>query len=244
MTITGSDIDEVLYKACKKLKNAKEYSPRGMKTKELLQETLVIENPERCIITNPARKLSRKYIDKEIEWYLSGDKSIDKIKEYASMWKRIADEKGNVNSNYGEIIFFQELENFEGSQWDWVKQSLLKDQDSRQALINFNQTKHKYLGVLDFPCTLTIQYLIRDNRLISITNMRSNDLVYGFGNDFPFFSYLQQRLLKELNESGLELELGQNIHTAGSLHVYEKHYKMLEKIIESYESSDIKSGEL
>ena len=89
--IVGKDIDEVLYKVCKKLKNAKEYSPRGQKTKELIQETLIIKNPKKCIITNPARKLSQIYLDKELEWYLSGDKNIKMIAPYASMWTRIAD---------------------------------------------------------------------------------------------------------------------------------------------------------
>ncbi|KKK81244.1 hypothetical protein LCGC14_2815440 [marine sediment metagenome] len=142
------------------------------------------------------------------------------------------------------MIWFQKLEKFSGNQWGWVLDSLIKDKDSRQALINFNQPKHKYNGVKDFPCTLSIQYLIRDNQLISITNMRSNDLVYGLGNDFPFFSYLHQRLHKQLKEVYPELGLGKIIHTAGSLHTYEKHYKMMDNIIDEYNVHEHKSAEL
>jgi len=242
--IIGGDIDNVLYKACKKLKHAQEYSPRGQKTKELIQETLIIQDSKKCITTNPARKLSREYLDKELEWYLAGDKNIEKIAPYASMWSRIADENNEVNSNYGEIIFKQELENYDGSQFDWVINSLEKDRDSRQAVINFNQPKHKREGVLDMVCTLNTQYVIRNNNLIAITNMRSNDLIYGFGNDFPFFSYIHQQVQKKLQEDGLEVKLGMNIHTVGSLHVYEKHFPMVDKIIEEYEKGGIISDEL
>jgi len=233
--IIGNDIDEVLYKACKKLKKVKEYSPRGQKTKELIQEQIIIKNPNKCFVKNKARKLSEEYIKKEMEWYLSGNKNVKEIGKYAKMWKIIADENNEANSNYGEIIFFQKLENYNGNQWDWIKESLIKDNDSRQAIINFNQPKHKKEGVKDFVCTETIQYLIRNNKLISICNMRSCDLIYGFCNDIPFFSYLQIRLLKELNNKGLKIKLGKMYHTSGSLHVYEKHYSMLENIINEYE---------
>ncbi len=242
--IFGQDIDEVLYRACIKLKHARETSPRGFKTKELIQETLVIENPKKCVITNPARKFSLKYLEEELKWYMSGDKSIKNIGEHASLWKKIADKDGNVNSNYGEIIFKQELDGYNGSQWDWVIESLTNDKDSRQALININQPKHKYPGVKDFPCTLSIQYLIRDDSLVSITNMRSNDLVYGFGYDFPFFSFLQQKLHKELKKTYPFLQLGVNVHTAGSLHTYEKHYEMMDNIIKEYTEHSFKSDEL
>ena len=235
--ISGKNIDEVFYKICKKLKVAKEYFPRGQKTKELIQETIVIENPADCVVKNPARKLSLDYLKKEMEWYLSGNKNIKEIGKTAEIWNKIANKDGTVNSNYGEIVFKQKLESFNGSQWDWVVSSLLKDSDSRQAVINFNQTKHKQDGVKDFVCTLSIQYLIRENKLISICNMRSNDIIYGFCNDLPFFSYLQKRLLNELNKEGLNLKLGKMYYTVGSLHVYEKHFKMINNIINEYENS-------
>jgi thymidylate synthase len=51
---------------------------------------------------------------------------------------------------------------------------LLNDKDSRQAVINFNQPKHKQKEVKDFPCTETLTFLIRDNKLEVINKMRSN----------------------------------------------------------------------
>jgi len=230
MIIKAKNIDEALYKTSKELLNAPEYFPRGRKTKELIQVKIEIENPLDCIIKNKARKLSLHYLDAEMKWYLSGDRSIDKIKDKASLWQQVADKEGNVNSNYGYIVFKKPLKNFEGSQYDWVIHSLNKDKDSRQALINFNESEYKDILTKDFVCTINTQYLIRENKLIGITNMRSNDLIYGFSYDFPFFSFLQNKIAKELN-----VDIGKNIHTAASMHVYERHFKMLENIVEEYE---------
>lgn len=244
MIIEGKDIDEVLYKTSKELLNAAEYSPRGFKTKELIKPQLIIENPNYCIITNKARKFSNKYLKAELEWYLSGEKSIDKIKHCASMWEKIKNTDGTANSNYGEIVFKQRLENFDGNQFDWVIKKLKDDKDSRQAIINYNQTKHKYDLNKDFVCTIDTQYLIRNDKLISFNDMRSNDLIYGFSYDFPFFSYLHNEIYNELKKTFPELKSGRIIHTPTSLHVYEKHFKMLEDIIKEYENNDIQSKEL
>lgn len=242
--ILAKDADQAIYKVCKKLQRAPEYSPRGQKTKEIMQQTIQIANPKYAIINNEARKLSRSYLQHELDWYKSGDKSVEKIGEYASLWKRIADENGEVNSNYGEIVFKQTLEKLEGNQFDWVVDSLKSDKDSRQAIINFNQPKHKYDNVKDFPCTINTQYMIRDNKLVGITNMRSNDAIFGFGNDIPFFGWLQNQVLVSLKKDTPQLKMGPMYHTAGSLHVYEKHFKMMDNIVNEYERNKPKSSSI
>ncbi|MAG38112.1 hypothetical protein CMI45_01870 [Candidatus Pacearchaeota archaeon] len=123
IVIQGADIDEVFYKVARELLRAREYSPRGLKTKELVMPMLIIENPERCVITNPARRLNIDYLQAELDWYLSFDKNVEGIKDYASMWEKLADLEGCVNSNYGEIVFEQELENYSGNQYEWALES-------------------------------------------------------------------------------------------------------------------------
>ena len=39
-------------------------------------------------------------------------------------------------------------------------------------------------------------------------------------------------MLNELNQSGANLELGKYFHHAGSLHVYDRHYEMVDSISE------------
>jgi len=245
MEIKGKDIDEVLSKTCFKLKNQRIIKPRGLETKELIQQTLRILYPDKCIVTNLERHLSLQYLGAEILWYLSGDKTTEKIEKYASMWRHLKGKNGEVNSNYGEIIFFQNLENYNGSQFDWVISSLKEDKNSRQAIINFNQPKHKKKGTLDFVCTETEQFLIRNNKLLQIVNMRSNDLIYGFCYDMPFFSLVQQKVLAKLkNKIYPNLELGEYIHTCGSLHIYQRHFQLLDDIVNEYARNQLPSQTL
>jgi thymidylate synthase len=61
--------------------------------------------------------------------------------------------------------------------------------------------------------------------------MRSNDAVYGFCNDVFAFSLFQQLMLNELNLRGMNLKLGHYHHHAGSFHIYEQHYTMMDEVL-------------
>ena len=61
--------------------------------------------------------------------------------------------------------------------------------------------------------------------------MRSNDIIFGLCNDVFTFCMFQQLMLNELNIRGAEVDLGSYYHHAGSLHLYERHFSMAEKII-------------
>ena len=78
-------------------------------------------------------------------------------------------------------------------------------------------------GRSDFMCTNAVQYLIRENRLHAVVQMRSNDVVFGYRNDYAWQSHVMDKLCNELN-----VERG-NIHwNVGSLHVYERHFDLVD----------------
>jgi len=243
MIITGKDFDEVFKKGAIVLHNLPEIEVRGSITKELINATIEITNPLNVVLSNPHRKLSLDYLESEMEWYASGSLDSSWIGTKASMWNSIANPDGTVNSNYGYFAFHQQIpsENCK-NQFEWVTESLIKDENSRQAIINFNQPYHKYDTNKDFVCTETMQFFIREKKLIGIVNMRSCDLVYGAGYDIPFFSYLMVKVLEELKETYPYLELGTLYHNSGSLHVYSRHFKMVSDIINDpqiYESTSV-----
>ena len=151
----------------KLLSSGDEYSPRGLKTKELINVFCTLENPKKSICTLKDRKLSRKYLNAELDWYRSGDLSIENIKRYSSMWEKISDEYGMVNSNYGYLAKHFKCNNYI-TQFGWCVQQLYEDPHSRRALINYNNPDHKYNGVKDFPCTISQQFYVRNNKLVSL----------------------------------------------------------------------------
>ena len=72
-------------------------------TKALFNVGFTISNPLDNIITNEERNFNIDYAEAEWKWYLSGDNNIDKLGELygkvPEIWKRMADNAGNVNSN-------------------------------------------------------------------------------------------------------------------------------------------------
>jgi len=213
-----------------------ETAPRGMKIRENLFTSFAITNPRDRLLYIPDRKFSLQYVMAEILWYLSGNNETAWISNYSSFWKDISDDGVTANSAYGARIYKvhpYQVHNLNGGgvvsglpQWDYVKQELTKDPDSRRAVIHIRQPQDSYLAQKDVPCTLSLQFFIRDKKLHMIVQMRSNDLILGTALDVPAFTFMQELMALELG-----VDVGTYYHTSNSMHVYERHYDMCEKIL-------------
>ena len=63
-----------------------------------------------------------------------------------------------INSNYGYYVFKKKTQ--EGkSQLQWVRENIIENQETRQAVININEIEHKK-PTKDFPCTLGLVFHI------------------------------------------------------------------------------------
>jgi thymidylate synthase len=225
--IEAADTNEAFKKICQALlTDGQSSSPRGQLTLELRNAWVSIENPGDGVCTLPARATDIEYLNGELAWYLSGSLNVADIEKHSKFWTKLADTNGTVNSNYG---FLALIEKHAGkSQLEWVIDSLKDDPDTRQAVINYNQPRHKYKGNKDFVCTLTQEFRAADNKLDSHVHMRSNDLIFGLTYDLPWFVGLQRRAAKEAG-----LEVGSYSHQASSLHIYERHFEMARLIADS-----------
>ena len=210
---------------------------RGTKQREILFHHICIEDPTALTIAPPLRRFKPVYAIAEWLWYLSKDKNVKNIGKFAETWLNIQDEQGEAESNYGEYIFGEQT-GLLGTQWRWVTQELLRDRDTRRATISINQPYHKNKNPLDYPCTNNIHFFIRDNQLHLGVNMRSNCAIFGFCNDVWTFCMFQQLMLNELNDCGANLTLGRYYHSAGSFHVYERHWKMQDTILANYRKNN------
>ena len=205
-------------------------SPRGMKIFEMMNAALVIEDPSFCLYENERRSSQFKYIAAELVWYFTGRKDTDFITPYAKFWKQIENEDGSVNSAYGNLIFTETLQDGR-NQYRWALDSLIKDKDSRQAIMHFNKPHHQTEGHKDFVCTLNGIFHIRENKLHFTVDMRSNDLILGTPTDVAFFCLLQMQMLEHLRKYYPTLELGTYTHIAHSLHLYERHFDLVGEML-------------
>lgn len=222
--VKGNSANELFVNVANEMLTSGHYNnPRGLKTLELSDAWLTLYNPKDNIVSLTSRSMSMDYLLGEQEWYNSGSLSAKDIGKHSKFWLKLADKDGNVCSNYGLLT---KIDKYNGkSQLDWCIESLLKDSNSRQAVMNYNQPRHKFDGNKDFVCTLSQQFVKRDGCLDSIVMMRSNDLVYGLTYDLPWFCNLQVEVSEKTG-----IPLGNYHHYATSLHVYEGHFGMLESI--------------
>jgi thymidylate synthase len=206
--------------------NGMETAPRGMKVKELLGYSFKID-PRDNIITIPGFETNIEYAKEELEWYYSGSNRIDYSPKIQKVWSRYSDDGITVNSNYGHRVFGHKPGYI--NQWDWTKNKLTEDKDSRQAVININDITDKFNPTKDFPCTMNIQAFIRDDKLHWVVGMRSNDIFLGLRNDAYCFTEMQKKMAAELS-----VGVGEYIHNAGSMHLYEKNFDKVQNLLGDY----------
>jgi thymidylate synthase len=211
-----------------------ETRPRGMTIKENCDVALVIDNPLSCLYENTVRSSQLKYIAAELLWYFMGRNDVGYISKFAKFWESIQNDDGTVNSSYGHLLFANPNEHG-FMQYEWAVNSLLKDKDSRQAVLHFNLPSHQRDGNKDFVCTMYGIFQIRENKLNFTVSMRSNDVILGLPTDIAFFVTLQSQMLFHLvthgGEEFRELELGTYTHIANSFHLYERHFDLVDRMI-------------
>ena len=196
----------------------------GVKTIEIIGATFLAD--EDYIVREP----NYDYIVRELEWYESTSRNVNDIPGVVpAIWQSIATKDGMINSNYGWCVWSDE--NF--NQYENVLKELRANPDSRRATMIYNRpSMHQDYdrdGMNDFMCTFANSFFIRDNKLISHYIMRSNDAVFGYGNDVAWARYVQKKLARDL-----EVLPGDLIWTSANIHVYERHFSALEKMIETH----------
>jgi thymidylate synthase len=183
-------------------------------------------------------EINDDYIQRELEWYLSMSLYVNDIPgAVPKIWKDVSSRDGKINSNYGYLMFSSE--NF--CQYENVLMELTRSPNSRRAVAIYTRpTMHSNWcvdGMSDFICTNAVQYLIRDGALEVVVQMRSNDVVYGYRNDYAWQRYVQDKLVYDYNcgtKKADKIVPGNITWQVGSLHVYERHYSLVEKYIQQH----------
>lgn len=194
----------------------------GCKTIQILGASFIADEP------TIFGKVNQQYIDAEINWYKLGSTNIHDI-DYdptPAAWQYTADNNGEINSNYGRLInsplYFNQYNN--------AKEELERNSNSRRATMVYTRPsiweEYQDNGKNDFICTNAVSFYINSlsSQVDCVVQMRSNDAVYGYKNDYAWHEYVLNKLSNDLGyDSGLIYWQVQN------LHIYERHFKYLER---------------
>lgn len=168
-------------------------------------------------------KVNEDYVAREMKWYLTESLNVNDIEgKVPEAWRRAASSKGEINSNYGWMVFSEE----NGYQYRNCFEELLENPESRRAVMIYNRPtmwkEYDRDGMSDFVCTFAHQYFIRNGKLDVSVTMRSNDVVFGYKNDRAWADYVLKNLARDLG-----VDPGSIYWHAGSLHVYERHFNLI-----------------
>lgn len=258
---TFDNIHQAYQEVLKDVRDNYDYrcSPRGQDVREIVDYQFRILNPKAEPIVTRDDERNQKiisYTKKECDLYDSCSNKVEDFMKASKFWGKIANPDGTVNSAYGYLIWkkksfgnaayenetikFDELNGVKNAEvkeavmrtpWEWAKESLIKDKDTRQAFLKFSLPEHQWMGNKDQTCTMHANFLIRENRLNLSVVMRSNDVVLGLAYDMPWFISLIYKMVDELLPYYPDLEVGSYTHCAHSFHMYERNIETVNKML-------------
>lgn len=194
-----------------------ETAPRGERTVEVLGASLTFRNPADTLPVGTGRGVVKQLAATETLQLIGGLHDPKTLVAAAPHFANYLDTDGKQRAPYGPRLY---------DQLPIAIQRLREDPDSRQAqVVIWDPREDNKPGLHDYPCTTSIQFLIRENELHMQVHMRSNDFWLGLPYDAFMFTQLQQTVANILG-----LDLGAYRHSAASLHIYEKHLDQADEL--------------
>lgn len=213
------------------MEQGEEVSPRGQRTKEVRNATIILTDPTKAIPAKVGRKLNMKIGAVETTQLIAGVSSAMQLNTVSKNAFEAYMNHGRLVGAYGPRLYPQ-MEN--------VVRMICRDPDTRQAAAlvwRGDETDLALLGNKDVPCTVALSWNVRNGKLNASTVMRSNDVFLGVAYDFWMFTRLQMTLAWALG-----LEVGDYRHHAISLHAYERDWDKVDEFVIDPEEPKLPGG--
>ena len=194
---------------------------RGYETKEIISNIAMI-NMKNPLLTLEKRKICYRFAFAEAAWILSGDNHCEPMQSFSKTIGNFSDDEEFFAGAYGPKIL---------DQLPYIIDCFKRDLGTRQAVINI--WRERPYPSKDIPCTLSIQFFIRDNILHIVDNMRSSDAWLGVPYDWFNFSMLGAYVTLLLKQTlNIGLSLGNLYFHAASSHIYNNGFKYTNSDVE------------
>lgn len=199
------------------LENGEETAPRGMKTREIEDAVICIDDIYNTLPLYVERGTVAGIGAVEALQLLGGVTAPELVIAIGPQFANYTEDNGLFHGAYGMRT---------QGQYAAVIERLKTDPDTRQAVVTiWNPELDLLPSKRDYPCTILHQFRIRNNRLNMSVYMRSNDVWLGAAYDWFQFTRVQLAMA-----SVLGIEPGSYAHHVGSLHIYEQHYDAAERL--------------
>lgn len=199
-------------------------------TIELIGASFLADEP--AIFGTP----NEDYIRREIDWYKLQSTNVNDIEgDVPAAWVATANDHGEINSNYGHLIWSDKYFN----QYKQAIEELYRNKNSRRAQMIYNRPsiwlEATENGKNDFICTNAVTYYVRDNQVHCVVQMRSNDVIFGYRNDYAWQKYVLEKFTEDLNYRYMtgfvfrtsQFTVGNIYWQVMNLHVYGRHFHLV-----------------
>lgn len=179
-----------------------------------IQDRQVTINMCSPVVGHKARKLNYSFMAAEAMWIISGSNRVEDIAPYNPNIAQFSDDGEVFAGAYGPPI---------AAQWAWVLEKLHEDRDTRQATLTI--WERGPAPSKDIPCTVAMNFRIRNSLLNVSVFMRSSDVWLGLPYDLFNFSMLGTKLCCDFNlvyPSKTPITPGVLTVTAASMHLYHR----------------------
>lgn len=202
---------------------------RGMEVMEIMNYSFTIENPHFPLVMQESRNLNYAYAVLE-PFLLTMPQTYEVIAAcefYVGKFlnKHVIGETGKMFGWYGDRM------NHNGrNQLLEVYRILKEDAGSRRAVITMhNSSEELFSGhSIDTPCTLEVQFMIRNMSLECFVNMRGNDAMLGTPQNVAMWTFFQRMIARWLG-----VACGSYHHRVNSMHLYTRDLEKAKAIVKS-----------
>lgn len=204
--------------------------------RELIGYSFKLKQPLDRLLCDDIRGMNIFQCVGQFLWITQANFNLDAIKYYQPFTEKLSSDGVKMIGAYGPRLFGIHHLN----QIDHLINILINDPSKRKAVASIYLPQFDQHGMRheEVPCTLNLQYLIRDKHVQSVTYMRSQDAFNVLPYDVFLFTMLQEYILNRLKPGSKDFKLGTYNHFSGSFHVYEKDIPEIQKILDNSISSD------
>lgn len=202
---------------------------RDGNVKEILDFKTIIKNPYRRVVGGYNRNINPFFLLAEAMWIFTGRKDVKFLSMFNKNMEKFSDDGKVFHAPYGfrlrhwgvrsEDKFCEE--NLHAAQgYDQIADAIRifdNNPNTRQVVLSiWNPDLDLGTKTKDIPCNDIIMMKIRNSKLITTIQNRSNDLHWGLPTNIFQFSFMT-----EIISACLGIELGTQTHNSQSLHIYD-----------------------
>lgn len=190
---------------------------------ELLGHSFEVANPFACLVDSDARPLRLPYCVGSLLWTLSGSNDLAHLQSYHPDARIFSDDGISLSGAFGKRLFRY---NDKINQIDAIIELLRIDPASRRTFVAICDANDNIRHSREYPCSIGLQYFLRNGKLHSITYMRAQHALLILPYDVFLFMMLQCLVAVRLG-----VAVGTYRHISGTFHIYDTEREFAKRVL-------------